>query len=58
LNQLNGAYIQASNHRHRRAGSLFQGRFNAILVDRDAVNKSAASICRKKLLKNFRLIVI
>jgi hypothetical protein len=29
-----------------------------ILVDRDAVNKSAASLYRKKLLKNFRLIVI
>jgi putative transposase len=34
--QLNGVYTQASNRRHRRVGHLFQGRFKAILVDRDA----------------------
>jgi REP element-mobilizing transposase RayT len=36
MRQLNGVYTQASNRRHQRAGHLFQGRFKAILVDRDA----------------------
>ena len=35
MRQLNGVYTQASNRRHRRVGHLFQGRFKAILVDRD-----------------------
>lgn len=35
MRQLNGAYTQASNRRHRRAGHMFQGRFKAILVDKD-----------------------
>jgi len=29
-------YTQASNCRHRRVGHLFQGRYKAILVDRDS----------------------
>ncbi len=36
MRQLNGVYTQTSNRRHRRVGHLFQGRFKAILVDRDA----------------------
>ena len=36
MRQLNGVYTQASNRRHRHVGHLFQGRFKAILVDRDA----------------------
>lgn len=36
MRQLNGVYTQASNRRHRRVGHLFQGRYKAILVDRDA----------------------
>lgn len=36
MRQLNGVYTQSSNRRHRRVGHLFQGRFKAILVDRDA----------------------
>ena len=36
MRKLNGVYTQASNRRHRRVGHLFQGRFKAILVDRDA----------------------
>ncbi len=36
MRQLNGVYTQASNRRHQRVGHLFQGRFKAILVDRDA----------------------
>ena len=36
MRQLNGVYTQASNRRHQRVGHLFQGRFKAILVDREA----------------------
>jgi putative transposase len=33
---LNDVVTQAFNRRHGKAGYLFQGRFKAILVDRDA----------------------
>ena len=35
MRQLNGIYTQASNRRHGRGGHLFQGRYKAILVDKD-----------------------
>jgi len=36
MRHLNGVYTQAFNRRHGLVGHLFQGRFKAILVDRDA----------------------
>ena len=36
MRQINGVYTQSFNRRHNKAGHLFQGRFKAILVDRDA----------------------
>lgn len=36
MRDLNGAYSQAMNRRHERVGHVFQGRFRAIFVDRDA----------------------
>lgn len=36
MRHLNGVYTQAFNRRHRRVGHVFQGRFKAILVERDA----------------------
>ena len=36
MRHLNGVYTQAFNRRHGLSGHLFQGRFKAILVDRDA----------------------
>jgi putative transposase len=36
MRQLNGVYTQASNRRHGLVGHLLQGRFKAILVERDA----------------------
>ncbi len=36
MRHVNGVYAQAFNRRHRLVGHLFQGRFGAILVDRDA----------------------
>jgi len=36
MGQLGGAYTQDFNRRHQRTGHLFQGRYKALLVDRDA----------------------
>lgn len=36
MRHLNGVYTQTFNRRHSAVGPLFQGRFKAILVDRDA----------------------
>jgi REP element-mobilizing transposase RayT len=36
MRQLNGMYTQRFNRRYRRVGHLFQGRFKAILVERDS----------------------
>lgn len=35
MRQLNGVYTQIFNRRHRRVGHVFQGRYKAILVDKD-----------------------
>ena len=36
MRQINGVYTQRFNRRHHLSGHLFQGRFKAILVDRDS----------------------
>lgn len=36
MRQLNGVYTQRFNRRHARAGHVFQGRFKAILVERES----------------------
>jgi len=36
MRQLNGVYTQAFNRHHHRVGHLFQGRFKAILVEKQA----------------------
>ena len=36
MRHVNGVYTQLYNRRHDKSGHLFQGRFKAILVDRDA----------------------
>ncbi len=36
MRQLNGVYTQSVNRRHRRIGHVFQGRYKAILVERDS----------------------
>lgn len=36
MRQLNGVYTQTFNRRHRKVGHLFQGRYTAILIDKDA----------------------
>jgi len=36
MRQLNGVYTQAFNRRHKRVGHVFQGRYKAILVEKDS----------------------
>src|SRR3989338_752543 len=36
MRHLNGVYTQVSNRRHNRVGHLFQGRYKAILIDKDS----------------------
>lgn len=36
MRQLNGVYTQSINRRHQRVGHVFQGRYKAILVERDS----------------------
>jgi hypothetical protein len=36
MRQLNGVYTQYFNRQHRRVGHLFQGRFKALLVEKDS----------------------
>ena len=36
MRQLNGVYTQLVNRRHQRVGHVFQGRYKAILVDRNS----------------------
>ena len=36
MRHINGVYTQAYNRRHAQVGHLFQGRFKALLVDKDA----------------------
>jgi REP element-mobilizing transposase RayT len=36
MRHINGVYTQSYNRRHDKVGHLFQGRFKAVLVDRDA----------------------
>ena len=36
MRQLNGVYTQAFNRRHNRVGHIFQGRYKAILVEKEA----------------------
>lgn len=36
MRQINGVYTQGFNRRHAKVGHVFQGRFKALVVDRDA----------------------
>ncbi len=36
MRQLNGVFTQTTNRRHKRTGHLFQGRYKAILVDKES----------------------
>ena len=47
MRRLNGVYTQSYNRRHRRVGHLFQGRYQAIVVDRD---RYLLELCRYGVL--------
>lgn len=51
LRHLNGVYTQAFNRRHDRVGHLFQGRFFAILIDKDGY---LLNVCRYVVLNPVR----
>jgi len=51
MRQLNGVYTQRLNRRHRRVGHVFQGRYKAILVERDAY---LLELCRYVVLNPVR----
>lgn len=52
MRHLNGVYTQHHNRRHGGSGPLFQGRFKAVLVDRDA---HLLDVCRYVELGPVRL---
>jgi putative transposase len=51
MRQLNGRYTQAYNRRHHRVGHLLQGRFTAILVEKEA---HLLELCRYVVLNAVR----
>lgn len=51
MRQLNGLYTQAYNRWHRRVGHLFQGRFTAILVEKEP---HLLELCRYVVLNPVR----
>ena len=55
IRQLNGTYTQAFNRRHHRVGHLFQGRFKAIVVEKEAY---LLELCRYVVLNPVRAQVV
>src|SRR5512142_2829670 len=51
MRQLNGVYTQAFNKRHRCVGHVFQGRFKAVLVQKDS---HFLEVCRYVVLNPVR----
>ena len=52
MRQLNGMYTQAFNRQHKRVGHLFQGRFKAILVEKES---HLLELCRYIVLNPVRI---
>jgi len=55
MRQLNGVYTQRFNRRHERIGHIFQGRYKAIVVDRDAY---LLELCRYVVLNPVRANIV
>jgi len=51
MRQLNGVYTQSFNRRHRRVGHIFQGRYKAILVEKES---HLLEVCRYVVLNPVR----
>ena len=52
MRQLNGTFTQSFNRRHKRVGHLFQGRFKAILVEKESY---LLELCRYIVLNPVRV---
>ena len=52
MRQLNGIYTQSFNRRHKRVGHIFQGRFKAILVQKESY---LLELCRYIVLNPMRV---
>jgi len=52
MRQLNGVYTQAFNKRHGRVGHLFQGRYKAILIQKDS---HLLEVCRYVVMNPVRV---
>ncbi len=55
MRELNGVYTQGLNQRYRRVGHLFQGRYKAIIVEKD---NHLMSLCRYVVLNPVRIGLI
>ena len=55
MRQLNGVYTQRFNKRHKRPGHLFQGRFKAILVEKEGY---LLELCRYVVLNPVRAEIV
>lgn len=55
MRQVNGIYTQYINHRHHSTGHVFQGRFKAILVDKEAY---LLELCRYIVLNPVRASMV
>jgi len=55
MRELNGVYTQGFNQRYRRVGHLFQGRYKAIIVEKD---HHLLSLCRYVVLNPVRVGII
>jgi len=51
MRRLNGVYTQSFNRRHRRVGHVFQGRYKALLIDRE---NYLLELCRYVVLNPVR----
>jgi len=55
MRELNGVYTQGFNQRYRRVGHLYQGRYKAIIVEKD---NHLLSLCRYVVLNPVRVGLI
>lgn len=55
MRQLNGVYTQAFNRRNKRTGHLFQGRYKAILIQKDS---HLLEVCRYVVLNPVRARIV
>lgn len=55
MRQLNGVYTQAFNRRHERIGHVFQGRYKAVIVEKES---HLLSLCRYVVLNPVRAGIV